>query len=171
MPAMLTTTLFLDPISTAAEARLGVEASPASLGTMLRQVARSIVNALARTSVLFLGYALLAPLWLIPGIGGGLWSAVSWIWSAFWLTAAYLDVPMARHLYSFGQEARVLWRRPWLSLGFGSAVALMLWVPLLNFFFIPVAVVGATLLMRGLIAAGELSEPRELEPRPQEKSF
>jgi len=41
--------------------------------------------------------------------------------------AAYLDVPMARHLYGFGDELAALKKRPAVCLGFGLAVALMLW--------------------------------------------
>jgi hypothetical protein len=101
---------------------------------MVREVARAVRNGLVRLVVLGLGQLLLLLLLLVPGIGGPLWSVASWTWTALWLSAAHLDVPMARHLYSFDQELSVLRRRPLLCLGFGAAVALMLWVPVLNCF-------------------------------------
>lgn len=37
-----------------------------------------------------------------------------------------------------------------LALGFGAALTLLLWVPVLNFFLMPLAVVAGTLLFCGL---------------------
>ena len=61
---------------------------------------------------------------------------------------------MTRHLYPFAQVRRVLRQRWALCLGFGAGVYVLLWVPILNSFFLPVAVVGGTLLYRGLLAVG-----------------
>jgi CysZ protein len=41
-----------------------------------------------------------------------------------------------------------------LALGFGGCLSLILWVPLLNFFLMPLAVVAGTLLFRGLRGNG-----------------
>ena len=46
-----------------------------------------------------------------------------------------------------------------LGLGFGAAVYVILWVPVLNTLFVPLAIVGGTLLFRGLLAAGALPPP------------
>jgi CysZ protein len=81
------------------------------------------------------------------------------LWTMGWLAVEYLDGPMARHLYPFRQVRRAVQERLPLCMGFGAAVYLMLWIPVLNFFFIPVAVVGGTLLFRGLRACGSLPEP------------
>jgi len=161
LPLMLAAPL-MDSISVATERHLGVEVEAESgLGRMARELLRAWANAVVRLIVLLAGQVLLLLLLLIPGIGGPLWTALSWTWAALWISAAYLDVPMARHLYTFGHELAALRRRPMLCLGFGAAVALMLWVPLLNFFFVPVAVVGSTLLFRGLAAAGVLPAPEQ----------
>jgi CysZ protein len=68
---------------------------------------------------------------------------------------------MARHLYPFGQVLAALRRRLTLALGFGAALYVMLWVPVLNFFLMPVAVVAGTLLYRALRQAGAVSGPPE----------
>ncbi|MBI5547036.1 MAG: EI24 domain-containing protein [Deltaproteobacteria bacterium] len=159
LPMMLAAPL-MDPISVATERLLGYEASSeGGLGRTLRETTRAVVNALLRLFVLLLGQAVLLLLLLIPGVGGPLWTVLSWLWTALWATAAYLDVPMARHLYPFSHEAAALKRRTGVCLGFGAAVALMLWVPLLNFFFVPVAIVGSTLLFRGRVASGDIPSP------------
>lgn len=159
LPLILAAPL-MDPISIHTERLLGHdEVVEGGLGRFAQEIVRAIGNALVRLVVLALGQLLLLPLLLIPGAGGPIWTALSWTWTALWVTAAYLDVPMARHLYPFRDEARLVRRRPAVCLGFGAAVALMLWVPLLNFFFVPVAVIGGTLLFRGLLAAGAIPPP------------
>jgi CysZ protein len=45
-------------------------------------------------------------------------------------------------------------RRSMATLGFGLALYLMLFVPVLNFFLVPLAVVGGTLLFRALRIEG-----------------
>jgi CysZ protein len=166
LPMMLAAPL-MDPLSIHTERLLGVTTqAPGGLGRTIREILRAMVNAVIRLLVLAVGQLILLPLLLIPVVGGPAWTVLSWVWTALWVAAAYLDVPMARHLYTFKQEAHVLRRRPAACLGFGAAVALMLWVPLLNCFFVPVAVVGATLLFRGLVAAGTLPPPSTPQPAP-----
>jgi CysZ protein len=159
LPLMLAAPL-MDPLSVATEGLLGVPATDGGLRRMVREVLRAWANALVRLIVLLLGQLLLLPILLIPAAGGPLWTALSWIWTAIWVCAAYLDVPMARHLYRFEDELAAVKQRPAVCLGFGAAVALMLYVPLLNFFFVPVAVVAGTLLFRGLLAAGAIAPPQ-----------
>ena len=159
LPLMLAAPL-MDPISVATEGLLGHPPTGGGLKRMVREVLRAWANALVRLVVLLLGQLVLLPILLIPGAGGPIWTALSWIWTAIWVCAAYLDVPMARHLYSFADELAAVRRRPALCLGFGAAVALMLYVPLLNFFFVPVAVVAGTLLFRGLLAANAIAAPQ-----------
>ncbi|HEY3451694.1 MAG TPA: EI24 domain-containing protein [Myxococcales bacterium] len=161
LPMMLAAPL-MDPISIATERLLGVEVrSEEGVKRMVTEVVHAVANGLVRLVVLALGQLLLLLVLLIPGLGGPLWSVLSWTWTALWLSAAHLDVPMARHLYPFDQELSVLRRRPLLCVGFGAAVALMLWVPVLNCFFVPAAVISSTLLFRGLVAAGLLPAPKE----------
>lgn len=150
----------MDPISIQTERAAGFPVSEdGGLWRTLREIARSVANGLTRLAVLALGQGILLLFLLIPGFGGPIWTALSWCWASLWLAAAYLDVPMARHLYTLDHEVSVLKQRFWLCLGFGGAVALMLWIPLLNFFFVPVAVIAATLLFRALLAAGALPPP------------
>jgi CysZ protein len=66
---------------------------------------------------------------------------------------------MTRHQYPFREVRRVLRQRWLLCLGFGAGVYVLLWIPVLNNFFLPVAVVGGTLLYRGLLAVGNVSPP------------
>ncbi|MFL5318240.1 MAG: EI24 domain-containing protein [Myxococcaceae bacterium] len=161
LPALVLAPL-QDPISEATELLCGNYTSPPSnLRRTLSGVFVSVSHTLARILILLAGHAVLFPLNLIPGAGSAVWGVLSALWTMVWLAAEYLDAPMARHFYRFGEVRQVLWRRKALAVGFGAAVWLLLWLPILNFFFIPLAIVGGTLLFRGLCDAGALRGPRE----------
>lgn len=149
-----------DPISETTETLCGNYQSPDfELRRTLRGVFVSVTHTLARIAILLIGHALLFALNLIPGAGSALWGVLSSLWTMVWLAGEYLDAPMARHFYRVGEVREVLWRRKALALGFGFAVWILLWVPLLNLFFIPLAIVGGTLLFRGLCDCGALRPP------------
>ena len=149
-----------DPLSEATEALCGgVEPRPFSLGRMLTETFTSLRHTAARIAILFAGHAILFLLHFIPVAGTLLWTVLGPAWTMAWLATEYLDAPMARHLYPFGQVRGVVFRRLPLSLGFGAAVYVLLWVPILNLFFIPVAVVSGTLLFRALRQSGDLPTP------------
>lgn len=151
-----------DPISEATEELCGdFTAPPFSAGGLARSAALSIAHTAKRIAWLLGGHALLLPLNFIPAVGSVAWSVLGALWTMSWLAGEYLSGVMARHLYPFRDVRRTLWRRKALALGFGAAVYVILWVPVLNFFFIPLAIVGGTLLFRGLRAAGEIP-PRDL---------
>lgn len=154
-----------DPLSEGTERACGVEPGSPRLGEKWSALASSIGHTAVRIALLLLGHAALALLNLIIGVGTGVWTVAATLWTILWLAAEYLDVPMARHLYSFAQLRRLLIDRLALCVGFGTSVYLLLWIPILNFFFVPLAVVGGTLLFVGLRASGGLPEPQaRVEP-------
>lgn len=142
-----------DPLSEATEARCGdFVAPPFSLGAMVRGTLESLAHTLLRLCFMALGLVVLFPLNLIPAAGSVLWVVLSSAWSMFWIAVEHLSNPMARHLHPFRQVVRALRRRLPLALGFGATLYVLLWVPVVNFFLMPVAVVAGTLLYRGLKA-------------------
>ena len=150
----------LDPLSEATEEALGdFRAPPFRVGTFSRGLAVGLRHALGASLFLFGGLLLLLPLHLIPGAGSVAYAVLSGVWSMTWLAAEHLGGPMARHFYPFAEVRRMLRARLALCLGFGFTVTVLLWVPVLNTFFLPVAVVGGTLLFRGLRAVGALGPP------------
>lgn len=154
-----------DPISEATEERCGdFTAPPFSASRTASGTAHSIGHTLLRLVTQLLGIAVLLPLNLIPGAGSVAWAIAGSAWSMFCLAIEHLSNPMARHFYPFGQVVAVLRRRLTLALGFGAALYVMLWVPVLNFFLMPVAVVAGTLLFRALRAAQALGPPPQPPP-------
>jgi CysZ protein len=62
------------------------------------------------------------------------------------LALEYIDYPMGNHGVLFAEQRRQLRQRPMLALGFGMTVAVLTFIPILNFLAMPVAVAGATRL-------------------------
>ena len=72
---------------------------------------------------------------------------VLWVIFGSWLLSLeYLDYPMGNHDLNFDEQKLALARKRGLSLGFGGAVMIMTSIPVINFFAMPVAVAGATVL-------------------------
>lgn len=145
-----------DPLSEATERRLGGLAAVPSQG-FFRGVWLSARHSLARLVLMVLGMGLLLPLNLIPAVGSAAYAVLSVAWSAWCVCAEYLSGPASRN----GQPVRAAFRamraRPFACLGLGFALYLLLWVPVLNVFLVPAAVVSGTLLYRQLVAAGALA--------------
>lgn len=140
-----------DPLSEATEALcVSEQHAPATSGNVLHATLVSLGHTLSRLGLMAFGFAVLFPLHLVPGVGSGLWLVLSTLWSAFWLAVEQLSSPMARHLRPFGEVVTTLKKRPGLALGFGGVLSIILWVPVVNFFLMPVAVVAGTLMYCGL---------------------
>jgi CysZ protein len=153
---LLATVPLQDTISKRTEVLLGVETAKGGLGRLAKEISNSLAHTAGRVLVLYAGQLALLLLLFIPGLGQVAWTVLSWLWSVWWLAGEYLDIPMSRHLHRFGDVRRVLRGRPALCLAFGAVLYVMLFVPIVNCFVIPVAVVAGTMLYRGLVAAGEV---------------
>lgn len=142
----------------ATEAAVGAPPAPpvgpiAGMGQALGAVGRTAVRVLA----LLTGQAGLMLLHAVLPAAALVWTAAGVGWTALWACAEYLDAPMARHRRPFREVRRVLAGRTGLALGFGLVIVVLLWVPLLNLFLVPLAVCAGTLLYRSLVSAGTLS--------------
>jgi CysZ protein len=112
------------------------------LGAALMMIPRSILRELAKL-LYYLPMALLVLLLsLIPGVGAAAWLLLG----AWMMSIQFVDYPMDNHQLSFAQVKDAVRSRRLSSLGFGGLVALCTGIPLLNFFVVPAAVVGATIL-------------------------
>ncbi|PTL78570.1 EI24 domain-containing protein [Vitiosangium sp. GDMCC 1.1324] len=149
-----------DPLSELTEEQCGgYSPPPFRLGAFLQGLVTSVGHTLMRVLLLVLGLAVLFPLNLVPVVGNVTWTVLGTLWTMLWLAGEHLAAPMTRHLYPFSEVRRALRERWLLCLGFGAGVYVLLWIPILNSFFLPVAVVGGTLLYRGLVATGNVPPP------------
>ncbi len=112
------------------------------VGAALMSIPRSVLRELAKL-VYYLPMALFVLLIsLIPGVG-----AVAWLLLGAWMMSIqFVDYPVDNHQLGFAEVKAAVRSRRLSSLGFGGLVALCTGVPLLNFFVVPAAVVGATIL-------------------------
>lgn len=106
-----------------------------ALGSEIQKIGYYLLRAIPLL-VLFVipGLNLLAPpLWLLL--------------NAWFLALEYCDFSLENHDVPFSKQKQWLRRHRWGAIGFGSAVVLMMMVPLLNLATMPAAVIGATLFV------------------------
>lgn len=150
----------LDPLSLATERALAFPTDESGgLLRLAKETMSAVGKALLRLALLYTGHAFLLLLWLLPGVGHAVWSILALFWTVFWLAYEYLDVPANRHGLDFGDVLRLVFTNFAMAMGFGFAVYVILWIPLLNTVFIPVAAVGATMGFVELKARGVFVEP------------
>lgn len=112
------------------------------LGAALLAIPRGVLRELLKL-LYYIPMAVLALLLsFIPGVG-----AVAWLLLGAWMMSIqFVDYPMDNHQRSFADVKEAVRSRRLSSLGFGGLVALCAGIPVVNFFVVPAAVVGATLL-------------------------
>jgi len=142
---------FNDALSEAVEHMLtGRAAPPFSVSHMLADVARTVRLEILKV-IFYLG--VVGPMFLasifLPGIGQ-LVSLVGFMLTAVYLGVDYIDWPAARRNWSV--RDRLSFARTELPAvaGFGTGVWILLFVPLVNLFFMPAAVAGGTMLFLSL---------------------
>ena len=142
---------FNDALSEAVEHILtGGRAPPFSLSRMLADIARTVRLELLKV-LLYL--AVVGPMFLasfiIPGVGQ-IVSLVGFALTAVYLGIDYVDWPAARRNWSVRDRVAFARRQLPAVAGFGTGVWLLLFIPLVNLFFMPAAVAGGTILFLAL---------------------
>ncbi|PLX83401.1 MAG: sulfate transporter CysZ [Desulfuromonas sp.] len=117
----------------------GIPFSFAATGKILFEEAKKM-------AVFVVGMLLLLLLNLIPGIGTLIYSVLSFLFTVFFLAVEYSGFVFSRKGEGFRQQRRYLLQRKFLNFGFGVGVLCLLAIPFLQFFCIPLGVIGATLL-------------------------
>ncbi len=119
---------------------------PFALGTFFRDMGRIWLVEIRKMAIFVLAMAALLLLNLLPLVGSLLYGFLSVLLTLFFLAWEYLGFVHERKRHTFREQRRYLMRRKGLVLGFASGVLLMLAIPFMQLFCIPLAVVGATLL-------------------------
>jgi CysZ protein len=143
---------FNDALSAAIEEReTSTPSPPFSLAGMLRDLSRTVRLELIKLLVYVgvLGPLLLVS-WFVPGIGPFLYTAFAALFTVLYFALDYLDWPASRRGYGVRQRLTLLSVRPLTTLGFGVAVSILLFIPILNLFLMPLAVAGGTRLFLDL---------------------
>lgn len=152
---------FADQLSARVERLELGAAGEGGLGRMAKEATVGVWHAVARVTLLLVGYVILAPSLIVPGA----WPVLAFLWTATWASFEWLDLPMARHLHGFSEVRAALRAIRPMGLGFGAVLGALFLVPLANLIVIPLGAVAGTLLYvdlvrDGHVARGELPPPR-----------
>ncbi len=120
-------------------------AGPEGLAAALMLVPRGILRELAKLLYYIPMALFVLVLSIIPGLNA-LAPALWFLLGAWMMSITFVDYPMDNHQRGFADVKEAVRARRMSSLGFGGLVALCAGIPLVNFFVVPAAVVGATLL-------------------------
>lgn len=147
---------FNDVLSEKTELLIGGQVSdePFALGRLLRDVRLTLVTEVKKISLFLLGMMALLTVHLLPVLGSILYPFLSVAWTAFFLVIEYTGYVFARKQLGFSEQRQIIFRHIPLMAGFGLGLFCILAVPFLQFFCIPLGVVGA---VRLLAEADELS--------------
>ena len=115
------------------------------LGAALLALPRSILRELAKLLYYVPMAVFVLVVSFIPGINAV--APVLWLLLGAWMMSIqFVDYPMDNHQLSFADVKEAVRSRRLSTMGFGGLVALCTGIPIVNFFVVPAAVVGATLL-------------------------
>lgn len=114
------------------------------LGAALLAVPRGVLREIYKLMYYLPMFAFVLIMTFIPVINAI--SPVLWFALGAWMMSLqFIDYPMDNHQLSFADVKEAVRSRRMSSLGFGGVVALCASIPIVNFFVVPSAVVGATL--------------------------
>ena len=144
-------------LAEAVEAHLTGSALQGDWRQVLRDILPSLLSELRKMLYFALRALPLLVLLLVPAVN--LVASLLWVlFSAWMMTVQYIDYPMANHGLFFKQQRARLRKRPLLAWSFGGTVMLCTMIPLVNFFVMPAAVAGATLIW---VREGRLDAARQ----------
>ena len=115
------------------------------LGQALLMVPRGIIREILKLMYYLPMAAFVLLVTFIPALN----ALAPFLWfllGAWMMSIQFVDYPVDNHQLSFGDVKEAVRSRRLSSMGFGGAVALCTGIPIVNFFVVPAAVVGATLL-------------------------
>ncbi|MCD4653450.1 EI24 domain-containing protein [bacterium] len=142
--AMLLSGVFGELLSYHTEFHIRGSAQPSPEGNMLKIFVRSVVEELK--GMLFFGtvFLLLLLLNFIPIIGNIAFAVVAPIWTALSLAFEFTAPTTERRGMRFTAKRRLIFKHKVSAIGFGLGILPMSLIPILNFSFIPFAIVGGT---------------------------
>lgn len=142
---------FNDFLSDRAESHLlPDDAVPSSEASLVDGTLRALISTVSVLGAYAVTMVPILALNLIPGLGSILSTALGTIAGAGFLALEYCSGPLERRELRLGQRIRLLRRHAALAFGFGLGTAAFLWIPLVNFLTIPVAVVAGVMLSAGI---------------------
>jgi CysZ protein len=116
---------------------------PFQLRLFLRESVHILLDELIKISAFLFGMVLLFLFLLLPAVGPVLYSILSILWTALFLVVEYTGYIFSRHQLVFKDQRQFIRQRKLASVGFGTGALCLLAIPFLQFFTIPLGVIGA----------------------------
>jgi len=137
---------FNDLLSTAVESKLTGSVEEAEMG--FSQRAWMMLKTETKKMALFLTCEIaLLGLNFVPVVGQAMFVVLNPLFIMFVMAYEFSGYTLDRRGYDFAMKRNFVFSSPGLSLGFGAAVGLTLFVPLVHFMTMPAAVAGGTMLV------------------------
>jgi len=83
---------------------------------------------------------------LVPVMGSLIFSAMSFLITAFFIGFNFFDFPLERRRLRFREKLRVLWRFKFSVMGLGTGFFLFSFIPVINYLGLNLGAMGATLI-------------------------
>lgn len=142
------------------ELAYGRSPPPFAWARLARGLGATVLHEMAKLSIYV---AVMLPLFflnvIIPVLGPALFMFAGGYLTAKFFAYDFMDFAMARREWPFSRKWRVLKQHRALTIGFGSALAVALLVPLVGLLCVPMAAVGGTLMFCDLERAGAFADP------------
>ena len=135
---------------------LGPYEDPFSWANTFVDVSQSVIHSMLSLFIYLFLMALFVFLELFPGFGSAIHLALGTLVTALFLTRETMDGALSRRRMGYRHKLRVLTSNFAVCLGFGMAASALLWIPLLNFVFLPMMVSGGTMLYAHLELRGRV---------------
>jgi CysZ protein len=140
---------FYERICDRVERRLGAP-PPLTGAGWWRTLPRATLESLGLLALTLLCAVPVFLLGVLPLVGQTVAPVVGAVVSGFFLAIELLAIPLQRRGLTLAERLRWVWGHREVAVGFGVAAFLLFLVPLMNVLAMPAAVVGGTLLVRGL---------------------
>ena len=129
------------------EARLtGIPSSQdGSVSFLIKSIPQTLASEIAKLLYLVLWMIPIGIAHLIPGINI-LAPFLLFLFGAWMFALEYIDYPMGNHGLGFGKVKKAVKTKRSTAMGFGSVVALLSAIPIVNLMVMPLAVASATVL-------------------------
>ncbi len=148
---------------------LGPYEQPFSWRVVLGDLSVSVSHTLI-SAVLWIGVmGLLLGLELVPGLGSALHVVLGASITGLFLAREMMDGCMSRRRMAYRHKLRVLRANLWTMIGFGVCASVLLGIPGLNFFLLPMIVVGGSLMYCELEEAGRIPDASGAGPFVSER--
>lgn len=142
--ANLLSGVFGEQLSLYTELHLTGSATPSPEGSLLKIFIRSVVEEFKGILFFLAGFCVILLLGFIPLLGPVIVAIASPIWSALSLAFDFMAPTTERRGMHFREKRKLLFDNFTSAVGFGLGILPMSLIPVVNFIFIPFAIVGGT---------------------------